>query len=152
MNDIIIKIDTNRDISDFILETIEKIKEYFIEILDQTQLNRIDDYLKNHKNVLHYNQFYKKEKKIFSRDILIGAIENLKYQKSGKIYRIFINPNAVVPNTTTKFETLLCLIDKGNLELSPYSVWSDTIDYFCRIIPDLYRKYTEEEIDVHPTI
>ena len=153
MTDIIIKSPNGEDLSDFIQYTIEQIKTYFIDSIDKKQLARIDQYLKNQPKIVRPNYQYKKNGAITARNILIGAIQNLTFTKTNQEqYRIFINPNAVVPNTQTRFESLLSLIDRGNMELAPYSIWSDTVSYFCEIIPDLYRRFVEEERDVYSFI
>ena len=150
MTEILLVIPSSPNPSEFLNLVIKKIQDYFIQNIDRKQLLKIDNYLSKYPILIRYNEKYEKRTTINAYSILVGAISHLKVQKTNKqLYRIYINPNAFVPNTQTRFETLLCLIDKGNLGLSPYSLWSDTVKYFCDKIPILYKEYLMEIKNVY---
>lgn len=154
MNEIIIESPANSNIDDFLMLLVDKIKQEFISSIDDRHTHRFDSYFNNKNKILKPIFGIRKKKRIIkTRDILVGAISNIMFKKTlNNSYRIFINPNALVPNTFNRYDSLISLIDKGNLEISPYSIWSDTVLHFCCIIPQLYKQYYKEDSNVHPTI
>ena len=119
---------------------IPKIQEYLYASIDDRILARFDAYL-NSSDIIQW-QF--QPQIIRTKNILIGASYNLIVKKYPTYYDIVINPNINIPNSYAKFIDIVSLIDKGNLMLQPYPIFSDTMEYFAENIDMYFKDFIEE--------
>lgn len=125
------------NLEDFINFLIEKIKLYFLGILDSKLLIQFDNYFNSNPEILGIQN-----KKIFStRDGVIGAIYCLTYIKNGKNYIIKIDPNQVMRNTTAKFIDIAKAVNYGVLGVGKYPIFTDSIDYVANNIYSYLQEY-----------
>lgn len=144
MFDIIVKQPQGEEIDWFLDLVIEKMQKYIYDNIDDRHVERFDQYLSAHPEFIQYAYGFGRKTPPSTKDILIGASNNLVARKSGNNqYQILINPSANIPNTVTKYESIIAFIDKGNMDISPYELWSNMIDHFCEEMPTLYREYGE---------
>ena len=136
-----LNIDSDKDITNFCLWLIPKIKEYFVNSIDDRKLEKYNIYLNANKIVL-FN--YNEKRLISARNILIGAIYNLHLKHNLNHYVIEINPNSTIPSTSAKFTDIVKLINFGNMSLQGYQVVSNTMNYFANNINSYYNSYLEE--------
>ena len=128
------------DLTEFIKWLMPQIVDYFIDSINEDQTDRIDAYLNGDGSIGE-----KLSKRISSYNILVGAMNYLTYSHvDERVYRIFIDPNAYIPNSQLTFARMVQLIDEGNLQLSSYPVWTKTIEYFDENVNDLYDEFLEE--------
>lgn len=136
-----LNIDSDKDITNFCLWLIPKIKEYFVNSIDDRKLEKYNIYLNANKIVLFD---YSEKRLISARSILIGAIYNLHLKHNLNHYVIEINPNSTIPSTSAKFTDIVKLINFGNMSLQGYQIVSDTMNYFANNINNYYNSYLEE--------
>ncbi|MGM9544317.1 MAG: hypothetical protein ACI3T9_04975, partial [Romboutsia timonensis] len=100
-----------KNINKFVNWIIEQIQTYFIGSIKNSKLIKFDDYLQD------FDWGFKDNKKhyISTKQIIIGAIYNLRYKKSQDTYTIEIDPNILIPNTTAKFIDIAKLVNYGNV-------------------------------------
>ena len=139
-----LNIDSDKDITNFCLWLIPKIKEYFVNSIDDRKLEKYNIYLYANKIVL-FN--YNEKRLISARNILIGAIYNLHLKHNLNHYVIEINPNSTIPSTSAKFTDIVKLINFGNMSLQGYQIVSNTMNYFANNIDNYYNSYLEEIIE-----
>ena len=95
----------------------------------------------NSGDVINFTR--RKDRYIASRDILIGAVYNLQILDNKINTIIQINKNAYIPDTYNNYYSLVKLINYGNLSVSPYKIWDDTLDW----INDHLGQYLEEFLE-----
>jgi hypothetical protein len=81
---------------------------------------------------------------ISAKNILIGAVYNLRIRDTFNNIIIEINPNAMIPNTSAKFIDIVKLINYGNLSLQEYPIMDQIMNYFAININSYYNKYLKE--------
>ena len=127
-------------LTEFIDWLIPQMIDHLIDSIDEDQTDRIDLYLNGEGSIGESIN-----KKISSYNILVGAMNYLTYSNvDERVYRIFIDPNIYIPNSQLTFAGMVQLIDEGNLQLSPYPIWTKTIEYFDGNVNDLYDEFLEE--------
>ena len=99
-------------------------------IIDRKYLKKFD---------IYFTDKYKTN--IKSDNIIRLALKNLIIQNYQDNYQITINPNIFVPGINAKLYDLCALINYGNMELSPYSIFDQTMEKLGSFVPMLYRKY-----------
>lgn len=106
--------------------------------LEDTQLQRFDDYLeynKNKFNLYRTNQAYK------IKNILVGAINNLVYTQEGAAVTIKIEPNQVVPGMKLTFDEIARLVNYGNSSVAAYNIFDNVFSYFAANIESYYTLF-----------
>ena len=83
------------------------------------RLQRFDDF---------FDEMFKGPRKIRAYDVIVSGFKNMSsWQTGGKIY-IGLNPKVKVPLTQTIPLYAVCqLIDKGNMELQPYPIFTKVL-------------------------
>lgn len=121
----------NEDLKPFIKDIIiPSCSQILYATLDRKYLKNFDLY------------FTKKYRSNITSDIIIRlALKNLVIQNHQDNYQITINPNIFVPGINAKLYDLCALINYGNMELSPYSIFDETMEKLGSFVPMLYRKY-----------
>lgn len=69
---------------------------------------------------------------------------NLRCLNHSTRYIIEINPNEIAPKTSAKLIDICSLINYGNLDMPPYSIFEDTFRYIASHLSDLYNEYLRE--------
>ena len=107
----------NEDLKPFVEDIIiPACSQILYSILDRKYLENFDLY------------FTSKYKVNITSDIIIRlALKNLVIQNHQDNYQITINPNIFVPGINAKLYDLCALINYGNMELSPYSIFDETM-------------------------
>lgn len=130
----------NDDLDEFIEFLINQIKLKVGSTLKPDRLTSLDAQL-NSSNILS-QMSYKKNKKLSSYDIIMGAMDNLVYSKYKTAkYIIQINPIKKIPGTNIKYVDIINLINFGGMGISPYKIIGDTFDYFENNINYYYKIY-----------
>ena len=144
MSSLILDNETNIDLREFITTSlIPDIADYFISVLDKKQLRNIDNYINTDNFKLLYN--IQEDQILDSYTILVDAMNALTFSAKGKqSYQIYINPNIRIANTNLTYDQFITFVDQGNLQINPYPVWSETLQYFAEESPLLYQFYKEE--------
>lgn len=119
---------------------IPKIQEKLISLFDPRKVVKWDEYI-NSGDVINFTR--RKDRYIASRDILISAVYNLQILDNKINTIIQINKNAYIPDTYNNYYSLVKLINYGNLSVSPYKIWDDTLDW----INDHLGQYLEEFLE-----
>lgn len=129
----------SKDLDEFCVWLINKMQEHISYFINDGQLIRWDAFI-NSNNILGTDIA------IDIKSVLIDATYNLIYKKDSlNNYNIAINPNAVIPETSAKFINIIQLINYGNLQCQPYSVFDDLMNYFADRLEYYYDMYLEGE-------
>lgn len=126
------------EITNFSYWLIPYIQEFLINQINKRKLIKFDKFLNDNK-IIYFN--YKEDRIISSKNILIGAIYNLRVINKANEIIIEINPNSIIPNTSAKFIDIIKLINYGNLLLEAYPILDKTMEYFASNIDYYYEKY-----------
>lgn len=133
---------SNLDADDLIEFFIKKIQNYVETNINNEELSRWDEYL--HKASIKWGTLGNKQTIPSTRDIILGAIYNLTYNKFTNKYIIEIDENVNIPNTSVKYSSMINLINYGNLSINGYDIvdkaFSDIINNFLVYIDE----YSEE--------
>lgn len=130
------------DVVEFSLWLVPKIQKYFVDIINDKKLIKINTYLNEHK-AFYFN--YNEKRQISAKNILIGSIYNLHVKEMQDLTIIEISSNVTIPNTSAKFIDIAKLINFGNLSLQGYPIFTETMQYFADNLTDYYTKFKEEE-------
>ena len=139
--ELIIENPNNLNLDAFCSYLISEMIEYIDNTINDNQLIRFDSYINNNLKIRFIDKFPRLLK---SRDILITAVQTLYYVKQGNDYIIKINPNNFIPNTYAKFIDIVSLIDKGNIDIPPYPIFTDAMEYFADNLQMYYNLYIED--------
>ena len=120
---------------------IPRIQEYLYANIDDEKLARFDAYLNSNNT----NRWQIIPQIVRTKNILIGAVYNLIVKSYGNYFDIQIDPNINIPNSFAKFIDIVSLVDKGNLLLAPYAIFSDTMNYFADNINIYFKEFIEGE-------
>lgn len=129
------------DLDDFCECLVELMQEFMLDEIDEDQLFRFDAFLNNEDCIRFVDggrHF------VSSKDILIGSVYNLIITKTPDSYVIELDSNAIIPNTYAKFIDIVSLINFGNLNVSPYPIYSDMMDYFAENLTTYIYSYLED--------
>lgn len=129
------------NLKDFATWLIPKIREYVWYGIDDRKLILIDTYL-NNSNTITFDYGIKRLLK--SKDILIGALYNLKVNNKRESIDIAIDSNITIPGTSAKFINIAKLINYGNLQISGYRILDDCMNHFAINIDKYYKDFLEE--------
>lgn len=125
---------------DFCKWLLPQIQEYIYAGSDDRKLAAFDFYL-NTNDIIQW-QF--QPQMIRTKNILIGASYNLIIKDYSDYYEISIDPNINIPNSYAKFIDIVSLIDKGNIDIPPYPIFTDAMEYFADNLQMYYDLYIEE--------
>ena len=136
--------DSGKDLIGFITQELyAEIRNTFTSILDESRLEAFDEYL-NSGNVIEFSIPVNKKVKISTKNILIGAINNLIYTKqNNNNYIIEINPNEYIPNMRAKFIDIARLVNYGTLSIRAYNIFDKTFELVAKRLPQVYKNYLE---------
>ena len=125
-------------------ELYAEIRNTFTSILDESRLEAFDKYL-NSGNVIEFEIPVNKRVRISTKNILIGAINNLIYtkQNNNNNYIIEINPNEYIPNMRAKFIDIAKLVNYGTLSVQAYDIFDKTFELVAKRLPQVYKNYLE---------
>ena len=136
---------TGTDLSGFIeQELYNKLREAFINVLDESELERFDEYLNSGGAMIPTIQM-NKNYHISTKNILIGALNNLIYTKnpSDNGYIIEIDPNEIIPNFDAKFIDIANLVNYGTLSVQAYPIFDEVFDLVAEELPQMREDYLE---------
>lgn len=120
---------------------IPKIQEKLISLFDPSKTIKLTNYINDNSIIQFINDKYKKYLTV--RDILFGAVYNLEILDNKLNTVIQINKQVIIPDTYNDYYNLVKLINYGNLEVYPYKIWDDTLDW----INDHLGVYLEEFLE-----
>ncbi len=128
------------------------VEEYdFISYLKREMQSYINNSIISSK-LIHFDKYFLDNKDIFSennkvlsaRQIIISGSQHFVIREFPKRFEISVDKNQVMPNFNTfKIYDLCCLINDGNLEVEPYPIFNDCINYINQHINELYYMYEE---------
>lgn len=98
--------------------------------LSETKSKIFENYLRNNYNI-----------KFSLRQILDLAFRYMNFENSRGTYKFYVNNSVVVPGTIFKLESVLELIEYGNLEIRGLGVFTKGRDYIIKNLVDLYGQY-----------
>ena len=132
------------DLSGFIKQALYvEIRNIFTSLLDDRYLEAFDEYL-NSGNIIEFNIPVNKSVKISTKNILIGAINNLIFTKQqNNKYIIEINPNEYIPNMRAKFIDIAKLVNYGTMSVPAYNIFDKTFELVAKKLPQVYKDYLE---------
>lgn len=133
--------DSGIDQTSFIDFLIKKLKNYLIEILNEKEIYRWDNYLK--KARIFWGSINPKFQPSV-KNILVGAINNIIYEGFKDKYIIKIDENQYIPDTTIKYTTICNLINNGCLDMMGYPVFTNGENYIINNFDNLWLDYQEE--------
>lgn len=129
------------NLDQFCIWLIDFMQKHILEFIDEKRLVPFDDYI-NTNNIIRWH--FKEERPIKTKDIIIGSLYNLEVNKINNKYNIVINPNSYIPNSYSRYIDLARLVNYGNLQLAPYHLFDEFMQYFADNITVLYNEYIEE--------
>lgn len=115
--------------ANFVKFSIRWIRTYGISSINKKKL------LKSTK----YFQTILKDDTISSYDIVVTGFRNLVFRRIRDGFIIEINPNIPYKMTNAKLDVLCKTIDQGNLELKQYPIFTDTFQFYCDKIKEVYQ-------------
>ena len=133
------------DLTEFIQRKLYgEIRNAFVSILDETELERFDEYL-NSSNILTPNIPTNKKFFISTKNILIGALNNLIFIKQpvDNSYIIEISPNEYIPNFNAKFIDIANLVNYGTISIQAYPIFDKVFDSVAKKLHQIYKDYLE---------
>lgn len=135
----IITIPNEKDFeSDFFEWLIEKIRVDIQAKMKDEKFIKVDEYI--NKN----NYFATPLKKNFSsKEILYAALYHLVVRNYWDRTIITFDESATIPNTFTKFTTVLRLINFGTVSILGYPIITDEFSYIEKNLDELYEIYEE---------
>lgn len=132
--------DDDKYTGDFLKFVIEKTRELFLEKLNKQKLQSFEIFInKNPK----YNSLFKKY--IPAYEICYSALYNLHVKHFGSVITIEIDSMINLPNTSIKLIELVELIDKGNLVLKAYPIFTEVFKEIEDKIENLYAEFILKE-------
>ena len=130
------------DLTNFCTYLIKQMQEHMLILLNPLKIDRFNNYLET----LPLTKFpYNKRKILSMRDILIGSTYNLKVTQHWNEYKIEIDPTSLVYGTFLKYIDLVKLVNYGNLQLAPYPIYDELMNYFAEHLEEFYEEYLKEE-------
>lgn len=115
--------------ANFVKFSIRWIRTYGISSINKKKL------LKSTK----YFQTILKDDTISSYDVVVTGFRNLVFRRIRDGFIIEINPNIPYKMTNAKLDVLCKTIDQGNLELKQYPIFTDTFQFYCNKIKEVYQ-------------
>ena len=101
---------------------------------NRSRLKRFDDY---------FDTIFVGPRKIKAYDIIVSGLKNLVVEKTNDSIHIFINRNVKVPLTRDLTLYVMCmLIDKGNIELEPFPIFTKLFEYVDDNIDGILAEYS----------
>lgn len=134
----------DNDISEFVEFVMEELKKEILQRLSRRELIRVTEFLNSEYSPYYYLKNLRKPVTLYADEIFEGALDNLIFINiNNQRYKIFIDPNAFIPNTDIKYEAVMALITNGSLLFNPYTVFSDCIKDIDEDVPFLFEEYIE---------
>jgi len=123
--------------SDFGQWLCTRIQQHFVGILDSGKLKKWDEFfVTSHEYIPLYSS------PISTYNLLRNGIQSLTSRKFPDKIVISLNKNQYVPGfDRVKLETFFRLITFGNISVSGYPVFLDTLQYFVDHINDFIELY-----------
>lgn len=118
--------------ADFIKFSVRWIRTYGVASIDRSKLIKATDYL---------NSIFDIMPEISAYHLVVTGFGNLLYRKVRDGFIIEINTNLKYRSTNARLESLCNLIDQGNLDLEPYPIFTDTFQYYCDNLKEVYEIY-----------
>ena len=133
------KIDGIIDEYKFIVYIKGEMQSYIEHSIISNRLVPFDQYFADNEDIFSENNKILSAKQI----VLLGS-QNFVIKEFPERYEIFIDKNKVMPNFNQfKIYDLCCLINDGNLELQPYPIFNECVNYINQHINDLYYVWEE---------
>ena len=106
--------------------------------IDDEKFIKINEYINN-------NKYFRTPLKnnINSKEVLIASLYHLVVRKYWDRVVIEFDDSAIIPNTFTKFVTVLKLINFGTLSVIGYPIITREFSYVEKHLDELYRIYEE---------
>ena len=77
-------------------------------------------------------------------DIIINAINSLEYVRQGSNYIVQINMYKNAPKSTAKLSDICYLINYGNMEMPPYTLFTDVFKGVANNVWSMYNDYEDQ--------
>lgn len=121
----------------FILrQLIPQMRRYFIKSINKKQLIRFDEYLNQHREL-----FTEDNRHLSTYHILVECVNTLRCTKISETYIIEMDFNKNIKNSNAKLLWVAKLVNYGNMELTPYPIFSEMFNHFSKNINAIYSKY-----------
>lgn len=136
--------DTDIDLTEFCNFLIDKMKLYMSGNIIESKITSFDIYL-NDPESKAISWINEDEKYIIStKKLLISSIYCLEVTKYENTYKIALNNDQYIPNTSAKFIDIIKLINYGNTLLFAYPIYDDMMKWVSDNLNSFYKTYLEE--------
>lgn len=132
--------------------SIEDKKEYtqdFLKYLNKRMLTLGLTYMNQKRSKLIPVNNYLKEsvftgvRRPTAQQIIVAGLNNFQFKRTNSKLIIQINPSIKVPQVNSMLlETACKIIDQGNLELTPFPIFTYVFNYVKDNLLDIYSDYT----------